>query len=189
MLRNKRFDEAKGILILLVVFGHLIEPQISNSLPVRRVYEFIYLFHMPAFVFISGYLFKIESETRTHCVRIIQNLVMPLVMFEAIYEGYTILTTGRPSVYFLDFAPYWTLWYLLSLIFWSIALPLVQTLRALISIPIFIALALVKKSRRSDILQFFHHLIHALARPFMQEFHCPECQHRLFSTPNPKRQF
>ena len=63
-------------------------------------------------------------------------------MFEAIYEGYTILTTGRPSVYFLDFAPYWTLWYLLSLIFWSIALPLVQTLRALISIPIFIALAL-----------------------------------------------
>jgi len=117
VLRNKRFDEAKGILILLVVFGHLIEPQISNSLPVRRVYEFIYLFHMPAFVFISGYLFKIESETRTHCVRIIQNLVMPLVMFEAIYEGYTILTTGRPSVYFLDFAPYWTLWYLLSLIF------------------------------------------------------------------------
>ena len=47
-------DNMKGILILLVVFAHILKNKdIANPFVIG-----IYYFHMPAFVFISGYLSK-----------------------------------------------------------------------------------------------------------------------------------
>jgi fucose 4-O-acetylase-like acetyltransferase len=109
---------------------------------------------MPAFVFISGYLFKISQETSLHCSRIIEKLVVPLCLFEAVYEFYALLTTGNLSGYALGLAPYWTLWYLLSLIFWSMLLPLIQPLKSWISIPFSIVVALAIGFSESIGIQF-----------------------------------
>jgi fucose 4-O-acetylase-like acetyltransferase len=54
-------DATKGLAIALVVFGHVLggiltRNWLSSSGPWRGVYEFIYLFHMPAFFMISGLL-------------------------------------------------------------------------------------------------------------------------------------
>jgi len=43
--RQWQFDNAKAILVLLVVFGHFVEPAINNEM-YRGFYTFIYLFHM-----------------------------------------------------------------------------------------------------------------------------------------------
>ena len=52
------FDNIKGILIILVVLGHIAHP-IHNENPVlSAVFDTIYLFHMPLFVFMSGLLRK-----------------------------------------------------------------------------------------------------------------------------------
>ena len=66
---NKRMawiDIAKGIAIILVVFGHVITNGQSSDLlhlPVWTIiHNTIYSFHMPLFFFISGYLQK-------HCKR------------------------------------------------------------------------------------------------------------------------
>ena len=48
--RYKFLDVAKGIAIILMVFGHCTEW--------NKIYNYIYLFHMATFIFISGYLFK-----------------------------------------------------------------------------------------------------------------------------------
>lgn len=56
--RDLYFDNLKGILISLVVFGHLIENFYFKSKFVEIVYTFIYTFHMPAFIFLSGLFFK-----------------------------------------------------------------------------------------------------------------------------------
>ena len=56
--RDAYFDNVKGILILLVVIGHLIEPFYLKSKFVESLYTFIYTFHMPAFIFLSGLFFK-----------------------------------------------------------------------------------------------------------------------------------
>ena len=47
--RNYLFDNFKGILIFLVVFGHFIEnfQDVWNCGYTRVAWQFIYLFHMP----------------------------------------------------------------------------------------------------------------------------------------------
>lgn len=54
--RNLKLDNAKGILITLVVIGHMLLPIQGTTRDVTNFFYMIYAFHMPAFVFISGLL-------------------------------------------------------------------------------------------------------------------------------------
>lgn len=54
--RNRSIDAVKGVLILLVIIGHVLVGPIDEHV-VRYV---IYSFHMPAFFFVSGYLLSLE---------------------------------------------------------------------------------------------------------------------------------
>lgn len=57
--RDYHIDNIKGILIFLVVCGHLLSYlQEMNSTIAIGVRTFIYFFHMPGFIFMSGYLAK-----------------------------------------------------------------------------------------------------------------------------------
>ena len=51
-----KLDNAKGILITLVVIGHMLLPIQGTTRGVTNFFYMIYAFHMPAFVFISGLL-------------------------------------------------------------------------------------------------------------------------------------
>ena len=55
--RDVRIDNAKGALIVLVVMGHFLLP-IANTWFNTGCLYLIYSFHMPCFVFLSGYLSK-----------------------------------------------------------------------------------------------------------------------------------
>lgn len=52
--RSSYWDNAKGILIFLVLIGHFI----MTYRPLKAIFDSIYLFHMPAFLFISGLFSK-----------------------------------------------------------------------------------------------------------------------------------
>ncbi|TJY67440.1 hypothetical protein E4J89_15285 [Arthrobacter sp. CAU 1506] len=53
--RDHRIDTAKGALIVLVVLGHLLEvTNFWDAETFRLALTAIYLFHMPAFVFLAG---------------------------------------------------------------------------------------------------------------------------------------
>ena len=58
--KNPIIDIAKGIAIILVVYGHVIEHSMApwgfQDFFQNPVFKIIYTFHMPLFVFISGYL-------------------------------------------------------------------------------------------------------------------------------------
>ncbi len=54
--RNTSIDIAKGIGILLVVFGHAMSPIMNGHIIIEWLYSFIYTFHMPLFFFISGFV-------------------------------------------------------------------------------------------------------------------------------------
>ena len=57
--RDYHVDNIKGMLIILVVCGHLLSYlQDMNSTFAIGVRTFIYFFHMPGFIFMSGYLAK-----------------------------------------------------------------------------------------------------------------------------------
>jgi len=57
MERNKTVDALKGYAIILVVFGHAIQHILGpNTAYDNTVFRFIYSFHMPLFMFLSGYI-------------------------------------------------------------------------------------------------------------------------------------
>ena len=58
MQRIYKYDNVKALLIFLVVVGHMTSDYVSDSHLVRWVTLWIYMFHMPAFIFISGLMHK-----------------------------------------------------------------------------------------------------------------------------------
>lgn len=106
------WDNMKGILIFLVVYGHLLENMTSPA--AAFLYKGIYLFHMPLFVFCSGYLAKFSPR------RILKKILLPYIICQVIL----CLTNPNLSIQFTT--PIWTLWYLLALVIWMITIPFLE---------------------------------------------------------------
>ena len=80
--RIYRYDNVKALLIFLVVLGHMTTDYVSDSHLVRWTTLWIYTFHMPAFIFLSGLVHKhyiteerasqgIKGETRMRWDKVI----------------------------------------------------------------------------------------------------------------------
>ncbi|GAA0084505.1 acyltransferase family protein [Clostridium sp. CTA-7] len=115
--RNYLLDNLKVILIFFVVFGHVIEYYIKDNDILMSIYIFIYIFHMPLFIFISGYFSKNFYRMKRKSIR---NLLIPYIIFNMIW--YLAVYIGTKKAMFSVLYPGWTLWYLLSLFFWRITL-------------------------------------------------------------------
>ena len=63
--RNYFLDNYKALLIVLVVIGHFIEPCYENNDFLTILKWVIFSFHMPAFIFISGFFSK-NYPGKTH---------------------------------------------------------------------------------------------------------------------------
>lgn len=113
MQRDNTIDALKFFLIFFVVLGHSIPRFGGGNLDYLE--SSIYLFHMPLFVMLSGYLYN-KQPTRKFWKGEFA-LLASLMMFELINGvlNYLFRHTIIPL-----FQPYWTLWYLLSLIYWRL---------------------------------------------------------------------
>lgn len=54
----KQLDVMKGIAIVLVVAGHIIQFSVLNAGDTNCVFQWIYMFHMNIFFFCSGFLYN-----------------------------------------------------------------------------------------------------------------------------------
>ncbi|WP_018664091.1 acyltransferase family protein [Heyndrickxia acidiproducens] len=119
--RSSYFDNAKFILIYLVVLGHLISPFKGNDNFLFTLYTVIFLFHMPAFILISGYFSK-SFKKKGHLLKTVKKILVPYLIFQSIYSIYYYFTGVEHKLSFNYFVPHWSLWFLLSLFFWNIFL-------------------------------------------------------------------
>ena len=103
--RSSLWDNIKGILICLVVLGHFLYNFAGFELVSLIVY-LIYVFHMPAFVFVSGYF--------THDPPKLKKLINAFIIFDAAYLICEYLNLG--SIHIIS--PAYVCWYLLALIVW-----------------------------------------------------------------------
>ncbi|MEN2667054.1 acyltransferase family protein [Listeria aquatica] len=133
--RDYYFDNAKFILIFLVVFGHLLQPFVAEHDSVRILYSMIYTFHMPAFILISGYFAK-GFRKSGYLMKTMKKLILPYLLFQSIYSVfyYFLLSEDRFSLTFLD--PEWSLWFLLSLFFWNLMLYVFSKLKPVTALSI-----------------------------------------------------
>lgn len=118
--RSAFWDNLKAILIFLVVLGHFLLPAVSDhGVLVKAVYFWIYLFHMPAFVFVSGYFSKRYVQKGGNDIK---KLIGFLVLY-ALYcsPNWIISALHRDPI--LIFTPTGAQWYLLCMFLWYVLIP------------------------------------------------------------------
>jgi len=160
--RVPMWDNARWIAITLMVVGHAILKLIEDSDSAYAMYLFIYAFHVPIFVAVSGYFAKSGPPGTRQLQRLLTDIVFPYVIFETIWTGVRWLLGGSFN---LDYSTAsWTLWFLLALFVWRITLPYLVMLRypLLISIVLSISVGYIDQidstftlSRTIGLLPFF----------------------------------
>lgn len=115
------FDNFRFLLIFCVVFGHLLEIVSADggAKEIRNfLYYAIYSFHMPAFLFLSGYFAKPEWKR-------IFRLLLLYVIFQTLYLFFARNVMGtRDEIQYVT--PYWILWYLLCMVYCCILTPVLD---------------------------------------------------------------
>ena len=121
--RDPRLDSVKFCLILLVVTGHVLEcGKFDSALGGTALWDWIYIFHMPLFIFLSGY-FSQKKDFRKFLPSC-WKLAEPLIFFQLICLAYGYFASGEIAIETV-FTPVWGLWYLLSLLWWRILLQVI----------------------------------------------------------------
>lgn len=108
--RDYRIDGIKWLLIVLVTFGHVIEPALSNPIA-NKLYSIIYIFHMPLFVFISGYYANVKDKEKLISKGFMLLETFLVVMIPQCFYYGSIIPLLNPEN---------SGWYLISLITWYI---------------------------------------------------------------------
>ncbi|HLA84176.1 MAG TPA: CapA family protein [Thermoguttaceae bacterium] len=138
MPRNPLLDNVKGILIFLVVLTHFLLPYVvegAAGTTVDALFYGVFCFHMPFFVFLSGYFSKDAQKARdTAFARSLApflffNTTMMLVFYLGGVHKFSLMT------------PVYVNWYLLALFAWRVLLADLVKIRFIL--PLSLAAALL----------------------------------------------
>lgn len=116
-VRSAYWDNIKGFLIFLVVFAHCLY-QLRDIPVIGLITDAIYMFHMPAFVFVSGYFGKSENSRSFKSVA-------GLIFMYFIFNSAMGLAYGFDSL----LEPVYSCWYLLALAVWRVTAPEIAKFR------------------------------------------------------------
>ena len=146
--RDPWFDNAKMALVTLVVLGHswtLLPLDLTDGGSTTAdqfdtwLYNFLYAWHIPAFVIVTGYLSRSFEYTRVRMWNLVTTVAVPYVLFEGVYALY------RHEVGGIDFErlwanPHWPMWYLAAMFFWRLMTPIFKRLPGKVVIAVAISL-------------------------------------------------
>ena len=142
--RDPFFDNAKYVLMMLVVFGHLLQPFSDQAKWVHDLYFSIYAFHMPAFILILGYFSKsFRLKKGRNGRNSFKKFIIPYILFQWLYSLYYWLIGTHEGFSFQLHIPNWSLWFLVSAFFWQVSLYFFQKVPAKVGIPLSIAASLL----------------------------------------------
>lgn len=114
--RDPFWDTLKAMLIVLVVLGH------TGTAMGDKWLSVIYAFHMPLFIFISGYFSKKQSFSIFGGGN--KRLIILFLIFNTVYLALDVALGGGIGLHRL-MSPAFALWYILSLIYWRMILQLI----------------------------------------------------------------
>lgn len=118
--RSNYITNIKALLITLVVVGHMLTSVRTGDTVARVIYNSIYIFHMPAFIFITGYLSKGAARSWDKAKKATMTYVVLYLATQVIYD--LIQRWALPDGKTFDFTiltPRYALWYMLLLIVWT----------------------------------------------------------------------
>lgn len=121
----------------------------------KSAYLFIYTFHMPAFVLISGYLGRNFWHSNAKINKLVDTMLVPYAVVEI---GYALLRYGLGQKWSLTIIdPAWLNWYLLALVLWRISTPIWTRMRQplLVAVTIYLIAGFSEISGDFSIDRFF----------------------------------
>ena len=136
--RDPWFDNAKMALIVLVVIGHSWTLLPHNTWD-DWTYDFLYFWHIPAFVLVTGYLSASFEWTRPRMFSLVTTVAVPYVIFEGLLVWYR-HTFGGVDFKLIWANPHWPMWYLSALFFWRLMTPVFKRLPAKVVVAVAISL-------------------------------------------------
>lgn len=108
--RDSYFDNLKLFLIFTVILGHILERFPNNIY--NYINAVIYAFHMPLFIFVSGYFSKDVEKGRE---KAFLDFFIPYLIFNTLCQ-----MLGERTLLFNIFYPEGIYWYLFSMFLWKI---------------------------------------------------------------------
>lgn len=115
MSRDLKIDGLKFIMIYCVVLGHLVYNDYGLLLN-----QIIYVFHMPVFIFVSGYVTSLKSDTKHHLHWLKKTLIVYFIA-QILHLLYSYIHGYHFTIYNL-FHPAIAMWYIVCLIIWRFAI-------------------------------------------------------------------
>lgn len=132
-------DNARYWVMLLVVIGHSLTQFVAMD-SARAVYVWIYAFHMPFFILISGYTARRYVGDFRQVRRIVSTLVIPYLLVETTLQLITRHYKDTPD-HLMILSPQWLAWFMAALFIWRITTPIWRALKYPITTSIVISLA------------------------------------------------
>lgn len=120
-MRNPNFDFLKGILILLVITGHILPGTLTDSFPRFLIYSF----HMPLFIAIAGYFFGNMDSKNVSFVQLFKKYefrgiypwLIALVAYSLYQDWGALFVENKYAVLWDSFRkPYYHLWFVPGLL-------------------------------------------------------------------------
>ena len=129
-------DNVKVLLIFLVVFNHIIAFNLVKvDIVVRYIWYAITIFHMPAFIFISGYL----SKKPQNVMKNVKNLLIPYILGYSL-TWYSQIWLGRSVDYEILRPTGTVMWYVLALFVYRLTVEGFGQIRFIVPLSIIFAL-------------------------------------------------
>lgn len=113
------FLNLRFMLIITVFVGNAIEPLISSLNGLHSLYMWIFSFHMPLFVLVTGYFAK-QHLTGKHGRKILLRIGLQYIIFQSLYSILDATIYHVQGIHHSFFAPYLLLWFLASHAFWRL---------------------------------------------------------------------
>lgn len=119
------FLNLRFLLIVCVFVGNAIEPLISRMEGMHSLYLWIFSFHMPLFVFVTGYFAKSNLGGEAGR-KVLLQIALQYVIFQSLYSTLDVTLFKVDHIRHSFFAPYLLLWFLASHLCWRMLLILMR---------------------------------------------------------------
>ena len=121
--RLTHIDVAKGLGILLTVFGHTL---VFSGFVESRAFATIYAFHMPFFFFLSGYLYK-RKPSKAFLSGKVKNLLFPILIYQSLNILMYFITWCFGKTAYYGKISFGGFWFVLTLLFITVIHFFVET--------------------------------------------------------------
>ncbi|MFB5268060.1 acyltransferase family protein [Paenibacillus enshidis] len=117
--RDSFFLNLRFLLIVCVFAANALEPLIDASSLANRWYTWIFMFHMPLFVWVTGYFARKNLKGEAGAKALLQIMVQ-YIIFQSLYSLLDTAFFHVQGVHHSFFAPYLLLWFLASHFCWRL---------------------------------------------------------------------